>query len=234
MRLFTITEDYLVELNKEWILLHPTFAAILRAKQPMKGDYDGRLKLMARKQLAFVYFMEDFTSPIRDMEEEDRIEEALKYVSLGAEDITDEVWTAIEEYRELQYKQARVLQTLDSVKKSLTSMDDYFKNLDFKKTDKMGKLLHSPREFMQNIKEVGNAYAAVKALEDKVMDDLKKDTRTARGKANLGGKEGTRTQWKEGGKPLGETPKMVDLGGMINGYMNLDDESEKEGEDGVS
>ena len=66
IRLFQISENMELQLNKEWILMIKEFAEILKRDRGSPGDTQGRRKLKAMKQLTYVYLMEDFLSPFRE------------------------------------------------------------------------------------------------------------------------------------------------------------------------
>ena len=218
--LFNITEDFTVELNKEWILLIPAFTAILRADKGSPSDSEGRKKLKARKQLGYVYFMRDFRSPIYGYEEAQRHEEALRYVGMDpAEAELDIIQNAMREYEQLQLGQARSLKTLNSAYKGMNALDNYLENVDFEATDKQGKLLHSPKEFVSNLQNLNKAYDEIAKFEKRVYEELK-DSTTIRGTATLGDKERTKetrsTEWEEGTADNTNVPAFTDISVHIN------------------
>lgn len=202
MRLFFINEQYEVELNKEWILLIPEFSALLKRDKGSKGDYRGDLKLKARKELAYLYFCLDFTSPLRYWSEEDKKAEALRYTGLAEEDIDDKVMEAWAVYEKLLEQSARSLKTLKALNKGLDALDSYFQNVNFTEKDKLGKAYYTPEDYIGNITKLPKMRNALKEYEDAVEQELKADT-GIRGKATLGGKEGKRKEkvWSEGGPP---------------------------------
>lgn len=205
MRLFTINEQYEVELNKPWIMLIPEFRALwLRDKgKAGTGDYDGRRKFKTKRELAYIYFCLDFTSPLREWPEEERKPEALKYTDLDAEEVKkDEVLqAAYDKYHELLKLSSRSLKSLRSIEKGLDQLDKYFENIDFNETDKQGKVKNPPDLFIANITKMKTMRLAVKDLEKAVEEELKADT-GIRGKATLGDNEGKKKEkWKETGPP---------------------------------
>jgi hypothetical protein len=205
MELFVITPTHEVELNKEWMQLIPEFKNLLAADKGSKGDADGRKKLKARKQFAYIYFMVDFKSPIFSWELSERHEEAIRYTDLTEMDVNlPLVRRAYEEYQKLQYKAARSLKTLENAYKALDSLDNYLGGIDFKEKDKQGKLLHNPKEVGSNISQLNKMFDELDKFEKRVHEQLKEST-TIRGQATLGDKEhrktGTET-WEEGSQPL--------------------------------
>lgn len=227
MRLFIVEEDG-VELNKEWMFLIPEFATLIRRDKGSKGDYRGEKKLKARKEFTFIYFDLDFTSPIRDWEDFERREEAMKYAELTEADLDEEVMAAHSKYNELLLKAARSLRTLRSVKKSLDALDKYYEDIDFSEVDKKGELKHDMSSYLNNIPKLAKAYDAVEQFEKRVMDELKGEE-SIRGKNTLGGKEGKRTDnnWNEGAaQPAERIPStnMKDLAQIL--AMEKDEEDE--------
>jgi uncharacterized protein YqgV (UPF0045/DUF77 family) len=62
MRLLKVNDDLSLEIVPE-VLEIPEFKAIVKRIKKCKGDTDGRLKLMARKELAYVYHMSSDEGP---------------------------------------------------------------------------------------------------------------------------------------------------------------------------
>jgi hypothetical protein len=62
MRLLRVNEDLTLDIIPE-VLEIPEFKAIVKRIKKCKGDTDGRLKLMARKELAYVYHMSSDEGP---------------------------------------------------------------------------------------------------------------------------------------------------------------------------
>lgn len=142
------------------------------------------------------------------MEPDEKEVEALRYVGLQKEDVDNElVSTALEHYRQLQYNSAPSLKTLESIRKGRSKLNEYFENVDFDKTDKLGRAKYTAKEYIANIRDMKSMDDAVRDYEKQVMAELKQNT-GVRGKAVLGGKEGKRRGnekvWVEGGPPQGD------------------------------
>lgn len=203
MRLFIINELYEVELNKEWVMMIPEFAVLIRRDKGSAGDYRGEKKLKAKRELAYIYFCLDFTSPLREWEDEERKAEALRYAGLSADDIDDKVLEAWTTYEALLLQSAPSLRTLQSIKKGRAKLDEYFEGVDFDKRDKLGKAYYTPKDYMDNITKLATMDRAIREYE-KIVEAELKDEGGIRGKRELGGKEGTRRTdkvWQEGGPP---------------------------------
>lgn len=200
MRLFEIDPDTReVLLNKAWIGLVPEFRALLDRDKGSKGDYRGGKKLQAMKELTFLYFFCDFTSPIRDWELEEKRKEALYYANLKEEDIDDPILVAMAKYEEMQLKAARQLRTLKALYKGLDALDTALEeDTLFTATDKMGRNKYSVSDFTADTIRLEKAYDAIHNFEKKVEDDLKKATSGIRGpNSTLGDLEGQKKAWSE-------------------------------------
>lgn len=220
MELFEINEnDYTVKLNRPWIYLIPEFSDIMKRDKGSTGDKGGHRKLWARRRFAYIYFYVDFKSPIYSWEDGPRQEEALRYTGLDKDDIKQPYMVAaIEVYKDLQLKAARSLRTLEAVNKGLSQLNSYFENIDFEKTDKQGKLLYSPTDYVKNISTLNKAYDELNAFEKRVMAELTK-AGGIRGTATKGDREvdtrsntgNTENTWEEGGPKEHKGPSWLDM-----------------------
>lgn len=237
MELFVITQTHEVELNKEWMQLIPEFKNVLAADKGSKGDADGRKKLKARKQFAYIFFMIDFKSPIFSWELSERHEEALRYTDLTEADVNQPlVRRAYEEYQKLQFKAARSLKTLENAYKALDSLDNYLGNINFNEKDKQGKLLHNPKEVGANISQLNKMFDELDKFEKRVHEQLKEST-TIRGSATLGDKEhrrsGTET-WEEGSQPIDNGSRWDNIRSFTKNKPEIDPNKDTEETEDVS
>lgn len=197
MKLFKIGNDFQVELNKEWILMVPEFAELLKRDKGSEGDYRGDKKLKARRELTFIYFDLDFSSPLREWDEFERREESMRYAGLKESNLDEAVMNAHRTYARLLENSSRSLRTYHAVIKSLDQLDNYFKTVDFVERDKKGEMVHDPKGYLSNLKTLDSAYDSVDKFRKRVEDELT-DGGGIRGKASLGGKEGKREKgWAE-------------------------------------
>lgn len=199
MKLFEIDETHQVQLNREWMMLIPEFAEIIKRDKGSPGDSRGTNKLRARKEFTFIYFTTDFSSPIRDWANEEREKEALYYAGLEPKDIDEKLRIAQEKYLEMMYKGSRSLRTLKSLYKGLDAMDTQFETDDlFTATDKMGKLKYTVTEFTNDTLKLNKVYDAIKQFETRVEEDLKQVVSGIRGpNSTLGDNEGKKKAWSE-------------------------------------
>lgn len=228
MRLFTIGPDFQAELNRDWISLIPEFNALLKRDKGSTGDYRGDKKLKAKRELTFIYLDLDFTSPLREYPEDERREIAMKDAGLTETDMDATVLAAHQRYNQLLLHNSRSLKTLRAVEKSLDQLDSYFENIDFTLLDKKGELLHSPKDYLANLKTLKAAYESVDEFRDRVKQELAGDG-GIRGNASLGGKEGKRKAgWEETRQP--DTPivpmtSFSDIGHMLREVEQKEDGS---------
>jgi hypothetical protein len=101
MRLLKVNDDLTLEILPE-VLEIPEFKAIVRRIKKCKGDNDGRLKLMAKKELAYVFHMASDEGPYFSYEPKER------HKRLANDLFEDHTWKpdieveqAIEKFKEL-------------------------------------------------------------------------------------------------------------------------------------
>lgn len=177
----------LLELNsdnevvmKPWIKLIPEFKALFKGK--MNTDRAGF------KFIKFVYFMVDFSSPLRNWNEETKLSESLRYCQLTEADITKEVKEAMKFYMNFQEENCRPLRTFRAARKGMEAMDEYLASVNFTETDKQGKLKFTPNQFIDNLTKTNKAYDELNKLERRVETELENNT-GSRGNSTLGDKE---------------------------------------------
>lgn len=103
--LFTIKEDFTVDLNREWISTIREFKALLVRDKGSKGDTGGRKKLQAQREFTFIYHYCDYRSTFTNYSEKDRRTNALKNAGFKEDfDINkdEELCQAVEVYKALQ------------------------------------------------------------------------------------------------------------------------------------
>lgn len=215
MKLLTINPDSQeIELNKEWIFLIPEFTVLFKRDKGSPSDYRGDKKLRTRKELTFIYFMEDFSSSLRDWDATKKRQEALRYAMLEEKDIDKEVKQAQDFYHNFVRECSRSLRTLDSLHQGMDALDKYFREVDFNTTDKMGRAKYTPAEYQKLVTGLSKMNSAIKEYEKQVEEELRENT-GIRGKNTLGTMEGQRKSgWDEGGPPITEkftpTRKIID------------------------
>lgn len=202
MKLFTINPDTQeLDLNREWIFLVPELKLLIDRDRGSEGDYRGDKKRRARRELTFIYFMEDFSSPLREWDPDKRREESLRCAGLLEKEIDDKIKAAQTFYAGYLRKASRSLRTLDALHKGMDALDKWFEEIDFDKVDSLKRAKYTAKEYMDNVKNLPKMNAAIKEYERMVEEELKENT-GIRGKNTLGLMEGQRRQgWEEGGPP---------------------------------
>lgn len=180
MELFKLNEDFLVDINKEWIQLHEAFKKVyLRDKGNNSNHYKGRFKFQAQKEFTYIYLLCDYKSNLVNYSEEEREKQARIDAGLEPGWKPDkEIKDAIERYKELQ--QTRPLKLLQAC---------------FKKIDNLTKLLNEDQDTI-DIKDLGDVI--------KIMNDMGKTLRSLRELESDVKKELSETGVGRGNVELGE------------------------------
>lgn len=190
MNLFVIDETGTVKVNSPWIKLIPEFAAIfMHTVKSSKFNIPYDRNVQARKMLAYIYFMQDFSSPIYTWEDDKRKEESLKYTDLKEEDVDKDIMVAaMEKYQELQYEMCRPLKTYKAALKGLDGLDRHLNGMDFTKLDKQGKMLYTPNQFLQTVSLINKSYEELAKIKKQIEETLAQ-TSGIRGSATMGDRE---------------------------------------------
>lgn len=209
IRLFEVNDadGYKVLLNKEWIMMIPVFANLIRKDKGGKvpGDYRGERKMWAIRQFTYIYHMTDPRSPLENADIVDDLErrkKSLEYAEITEKDANDlELIVALEEYEYLLELAIPSLPLLRSAKGTMKKLKNYFDGIDFDERDAKGALVHSASAHIKNIKEMKNLHLAIKEFDNMVMEELKQST-GIRGQAVMGDREAgkrRKTSWDEAG-----------------------------------
>ena len=150
-----------------------------------------------KKYLIYIYFVLDFSSPLKEWEPEKREAEAMRYAGLEKADTKNpKVLEAMKYYEMLQYSSCRALRSYRAAQTGLDKMDEYFENIDFDKTDKQGKLLYTPNQYIDNIAKTNKAYDELEKLSKRVETELTQSS-GIRGTAELGDRELQRSKGRQ-------------------------------------
>jgi hypothetical protein len=248
MKLFEIDSTTAqVAINKAWIVLIPEFKVLYtRDKTPITGGQ--RIRKRAIKEFTFIYFMADFSSPLRDWEPSERRKEALLYATLTEEDIDKPIDLAIKKYEELILACTRSLRTYKALLKLQDATDAYFESIDFTELTKQGELKHDLSKIRTSVKGLDEMYDAIAKFEKRVEKDLEGNATGIRGTAVKGEMEDKVNSWSEADIASGSSKvsggnssrTMVDLMKEVQSHsgkpvreveMELDAEEEKEYKD---
>lgn len=184
-----------VELNDSLICIIPQFKRILdNDKEPSKSH--------AIDIFTYIFLICDFSSPLENYEEEERIKEALRYTKLSKAEVDETmVKLAIEEYLTIQYKSSLTLKSLRASKKGLATFEKYIESIDFTKISKNGALVNNPKDFIASIQNLNQMHDAISKLEKRTEQELAANN-SIRGNRELGDKEmfngaGINNKWQE-------------------------------------
>lgn len=211
----------------------PEFAEILKRDRGSRGDTQARIKLRARKELAFVYFMCDFASPLYYWEPDDKRREALNYTDLTEKDIDEKIVAAMNKYMRLMADSSRALRSLRTLEKGMDALDNYYENIDFNEKDGDGRLLHNPEKFANQITKMNKMYEEYDKFRKRIEEELKQGGSGIRGTAVKGQNEDKVRTWSEndvrtgseksaaGAGPIDKAGvDMTKLGHLIHGQRN--------------
>lgn len=218
MKLFTVDENNEVVVNAPWIKLIPEFKNVYSQAKVMKKG--GNYQVYANKQMAFIYFMLDFSSPLKTWNEEDKQKEALRYCSLTEADVrTETMKKALAYYEFLQIEACRPIKTYRALQLTADAMDEYFASINFKEVDKQGKLKYTPNQAVDNAAKMNKFYDEMHKLSIRISTELEQNT-GIRGKSTMGDKEiayaneklkGLQDKWDETTGNVPEGPTMMDI-----------------------
>lgn len=181
MELFKLNDDFMVDLNKEWIQLHEPFRKIyLRDKGNTSNHYKGRFKFTAQKEFTYIYLLCDYRSNLINYSEEDREKQSHKDAGLPDGWKPDkELKDAIARYKELQ--ETRSLKLLGACYKTIDTLTTFFDTFNPQDVDEAGKGISA-------MGKIGDALEKLNKLEQLVKKDLS-ESPNARGNAELGWEE---------------------------------------------
>lgn len=162
MELFKMGDNYLVDLNKEWI------STIKEFRELLKRDKD-RAKKQAQREFTFIYHYLDFRSQFREYPEDARLKESLRNADLP-EDLKIEkdqdLLAAVNRYKEL--RETRTLKVIKGAYKATDSLAEYFNTVEIKEPD-------VAKNLMSSLGGIGKLLSSLKELEEQVKRELSED-----------------------------------------------------------
>lgn len=127
MKLLTVDKEFNVEIEPHCCEIEE-FKAIVRRKKTCAGDADGRLKVIAKKELAYVYHMASNDSIYASFSEKERHQNLLEDVFKDSSyKIDQEVKDAVEKYKALSITPA--LKLIVTLNETLHRTDKIIKAL---------------------------------------------------------------------------------------------------------
>ena len=136
----------------------------------------------AARELAFIFFMENPSSPYRrdyiDYDERFRVLRKLMFSGRWKE--PEDTKECREWYRGL-FENILSLQVLHSIEGALMKVKKYADTLDLNKLDKSGKPIYRPSELLKMTGELEINFERLKKVRDKVLQDAKGEARLRKG-----------------------------------------------------
>jgi hypothetical protein len=156
MELLTVEEDGNIELNKIWLKSIPVFDRLIIRDKGTRGvgtDYSAAQKYKAKRDFKLIYLYLSPDSPYSELAESERLTKCLEILEYKVKNFNEdnELQDAIVEYKyildTLSYKKAS-----EALQESTIKKIEYIKNVDFNKTDKVGRIVVTPKEHSDAIK----------------------------------------------------------------------------------
>jgi hypothetical protein len=172
-------------LNKPEILLVKEFEALMDLDRNMcKEDKTGKKRLRAFKEFRYIWLSQDFRSDYMELTEDERVSTALDDCGMKPVDLTDkELRGAIRKYNELQ--ESRIMKLLISAHGMVDKLRQFFTTVDLEEKDDHGKLVHSAKDVIANLSNLGKVVDGLQVLEYQVKKDMEA-TKGIRGDAQPG------------------------------------------------
>jgi hypothetical protein len=172
-------EEGLIKIDEPLLNIIPEFAEIIKKDKgkylngkKVKGDSDGRFKLLARRKLTFIYFYCSYKSDFFDLPDELKYKKALKIAQLEDNELdvdTLEVSNAIEAYEGFIFNTS--IRVYKGACATANNLADFLTTVDFEQRDEMGRPLHNPKQIMDIVNNIGDVIKNLKDLKIKVYKD---------------------------------------------------------------
>jgi hypothetical protein len=157
----------------------PAFRDLITRDRGSKGDSQGRKKLQAARELAYIYFMENPKSQYMALPEDKREERVINAVFPEPWKPDKAVQKAREVYR--QSVDTIAVKLLKSSYKAVHQLRDYFENLDLSERDDNNKPVHKATDVMKSLADLGRVVDGLEKLEERVRAESKSDEGNIRG-----------------------------------------------------
>ena len=156
-----------VTVNEPEILLVKEFAALWdKNRNKCKQDKTEEKRLLAYRELLYIWLMCDWASPYADYAEQERHAECLKDAELTEKEWSDPVFReACRKYRELQ-NSSRSLKLIKSAEEVVDKITDYFDTLDLQERDPVtNKPIFKVKDVMAEMSTVSDVIEQLRTLE---------------------------------------------------------------------
>jgi hypothetical protein len=162
-----------IEIDDAHILIVREFSALLDTKRNITPeDKTGKKRLLAFKELKYIYLFFDWKSVYFSLPEQTRHEEALLDSGLTPEEFNDETFrAACRKYQEIQESNP-ALQLLKAAQNAVSKVTYYLNNVDLQERDETGKPIFKNKDLIAEIKGSKDLLVALKELENQVKKDI--------------------------------------------------------------
>jgi hypothetical protein len=183
MEKIIMVEDGKVSFLRDELQIIPEFATLFTYKyNKQPGDLDGKKRVRATQELAYMWYMYSHNSPYKEYSEEERKVEALLIAELPPDfKPSKELSDAIARYRSLN--ETRMLKLIKSAEKAIDSLRNYFETVDFAEKNANGVMVNKPSEVIRAILDLDKVAVGLEKLAQRQLNELKE------GAANRGGQE---------------------------------------------
>jgi hypothetical protein len=147
------------------------FKALIRRDKGSPGDSGGKLKQRASRELAYIFHMVDHGSPYRiyidDLREIEVKKDLFRDYPAWEEDQV--VRDAMAKYRQL--RDTEMILLLKAATSAVNRLKDYFDNVSFTTIDDEGRPLHSAKDVVSNLANLGKVVEGLQKLREQVEKD---------------------------------------------------------------
>lgn len=151
----------------------PVFRDIITRDRGSEGDHDGRKKLKASKEFAWIYFMYDPLSPYQALEEEERMEKVGDVIFEDKKYKPDStLQDAVARYKEMV--DSLPVKMLSAAREASQNLIKYLKNVDLTDEDEKGKPKHKVNDVIRALEKMGEVVDSLEKLEERVKRNKEK------------------------------------------------------------
>lgn len=179
--------EHSLKIDEYSILLIKEFKDLWDVKRnKCAEDKTGKLRLLAWKELTYIYLVLDFKSPYFQYKEADKHVAALADSGLTEEQLKDDMFlAAFRKYKEIQESDP-ILSLIKTAYNTLFKLQVFLDNIDFEEDkDNDGRLLYKPKEIFDSIGSIATMRTRLQELEVMHKKNLAAASKV-RGDAELG------------------------------------------------
>lgn len=152
-----------------------------------KEDKTGKERLLAFKELAYIFLVLDFKSPYAKYTPQQKHKEAMRDTGLTEENLQDEKFkAAFRKYNDIQNSDP-ILSIINTAYGTLHKMQVFYDNIDFNNdVDAEGRPLYKPKDVLTDLASLATTREKLMALEDMHKKGLAESGKKVRGDAEIG------------------------------------------------